>query len=127
MKDGRLVTRSEFGDAPLMPPMLEGKIKDPIAAKGFEYWMAIHSGPDKWLALPPERRSRSPTPIGTPSRMVDDPEFIERSKQLADDFTPIAYPDVDIWMKKLGKADPESMEYLNVMMRKQGAAGGGSQ
>jgi hypothetical protein len=30
-------------------------------------------------------------------------------------------------MKKLGKADPESMEYLNVMMRKQGAAGGGSQ
>jgi hypothetical protein len=52
-KDGRHVARAEFGDAPLMPVMIAGRIKDPIAAKGFDYWMTISSGPEKWLALPP--------------------------------------------------------------------------
>src|SRR5258705_8114448 len=53
IKDGRLLARGEFGDAPLMPAMVADKIKDPIAAKGFEYWSTLHSGPDKWLAPPP--------------------------------------------------------------------------
>ena len=53
LKDGRIVARAEFGDAALMPVLVSGRIKDPIAAKGFDYWMTTHTGPDKWLALPP--------------------------------------------------------------------------
>ena len=127
-RDGQPVARSDFGDAPLIPVLLTGKITDPVAEKGFDYWITINTGPDKWLALPPG----TPDDIAEAYRkayvaMSKDPEFIERSKALSDDFTPIGWSDVDTWMKKLGKADPESMEYLNVMMRKQGAAGGGSQ
>src|SRR5262249_57648426 len=50
-RDGRLIPRPDFGDAPMMPALVEGKITNPVAAKAFDYWMTIHSGPDKWLAL----------------------------------------------------------------------------
>jgi tripartite-type tricarboxylate transporter receptor subunit TctC len=121
MKDGRLSPRPEFAGAPLMPTLLEGKITDPTARKGFDYWLTVHTGPDKWLALPP----------GTPSaianvyreafaRMVSDPEFIERSKKVADDLTPMAYRDVEHWMMKMGSASPEALEFIAMMLRNQG-------
>ena len=107
-RDGQPVARSDFGDAPLIPVLLAGKITDPVAEKGFDYWITINTGPDKWLALPPG----TPDDIAEAYRkayvaMSKDPEFIERSKALSDDFTPIGWSDVDTWMKKLGKADPE--------------------
>jgi tripartite-type tricarboxylate transporter receptor subunit TctC len=120
-RDGRLVPRAEFGDAPMMPMLVEGKVKNPLAGKGFDYWMTIHSGPDKWLALPPH----------TPAAMVDvyrdafpklvnDGEFIERSKKLADDFTPMAYPEVEAWIKKMGSTTPEVLDFIAAMIRGQG-------
>src|SRR5207302_6617638 len=102
-RDGVFNGRQEFGDAPLIPVLMEGKITDPLATQAFDYWLELHSGAEKWLALPPE----------TPGPMVDayrdavraltqDQSFIERSKKIADDFTPVAYGDVGRWMKKLG-------------------------
>jgi tripartite-type tricarboxylate transporter receptor subunit TctC len=118
---GRLTPRPEFNDAPLMPLLLEGRIKDPIAAKSFEYWLTVHSGPDKWLALPPD----TPEAVADLyrdafSRMANDPEFIERSKKIADDFTPIPYSDVEFWMKALGSTRSEVVEFIAAMMRGQG-------
>jgi tripartite-type tricarboxylate transporter receptor subunit TctC len=120
-KDGRLVPRPEFGDAPMMAQMVEGKIKDPLAAEGFEYWLTIHTGPDKWLALPP----RTPEPIAAAYReayraVLADPEFIERSKKLTDDFTAVAYDEVEAWMKKLGATAPEALDFVAAMIRRQG-------
>ena len=57
-KNGRLVPRADFGEAPIMANMLAGRIGDPLAAKAFEYWGDIVSM-DKWLALPP----KSPPPM----------------------------------------------------------------
>jgi tripartite-type tricarboxylate transporter receptor subunit TctC len=118
---GRLSPRPEFNDAPLMPLLLADRIKDPIAAQSFDYWLTVHSGPDKWLALPPD----TPEAIADVyrdafSRMVNDPEFIERSKKVADDFTPISYPDVEFWMKALGSAPLHAIEFIAAMMRGQG-------
>jgi tripartite-type tricarboxylate transporter receptor subunit TctC len=118
---GRLTPRPEFNNAPLMPLLLAGRIKDPIAAKSFDYWLTVHSGPDKWLALPPD----TPETVGNVyrdafSRMTNDPEFIERSKKVADDFTPISYSDVEFWMKALGSTQPEVVEFIAAMMRGQG-------
>ena len=89
LKSGRLVPRLELADAPMLPAMIEGRTKDPIAAKGFEYWMTIHTGPDKWLALPPG----TPEPLVAAyreayRRVLSDPEFIERSRKLTDDSHP---------------------------------------
>ena len=124
IRDGRLIARGEFGDAPLMPTLVAEKIKDPIAAKAFEYWSTLHSGPDKWLALPP----RTPEPIvaayrGGYVRLVNDPEFIERSKRLTDDFTPVSHGDTEAWIKAMGRTSQEALDYISTMVRGQGIAG----
>jgi tripartite-type tricarboxylate transporter receptor subunit TctC len=122
IKDGRLVPRAEFTDAPLIPVLLDGKIKDPVAASGFEYWVTLHAGPEKWVALPPD----TPDAIVAAYRdafqkTVNDPEFVERSKKVADDFTPIGYLDVETWMKTLGRTSNEAIEFMSAMTRRQGA------
>jgi tripartite-type tricarboxylate transporter receptor subunit TctC len=121
VKDGRHLARTEFGDAPLMPLLIAGRIKDPIAAKGFEYWETISSGPEKWLALPPH----APKPLAALyreafARMVTDAEFIERSRKLADDFTPVPYGDVEAWIKAMANTPPEALDFIATMIRGQG-------
>jgi tripartite-type tricarboxylate transporter receptor subunit TctC len=122
LKDGRLISRAEFTDAPLISAMVAGKIKDPIAASAFDYWMAVHAGPEKWLALAPQ------TPEAVLAAYRDafdktaaDPEFIERSRKFADDFTPMAHRDVETWMKTLGGTPDEAIEFISAMTRRQGA------
>jgi hypothetical protein len=122
LKDGRLTTRPEFTDAPLISTLMAGRISDPVAARAFDYWMAVHAGPEKWLALAPQ----TPEPIITAYRdafdkAVLDSEFLARSKKVADDFTPIRYPDVETWMKTLGATPDEAIDYISAMTRRQGA------
>jgi tripartite-type tricarboxylate transporter receptor subunit TctC len=122
LKDGRLISRAEFTDAPLISTMVAGRISDPLAARAFDYWMAVHAGPEKWLALPPQ----TPEPILAAYRdafdkTALDPEFIERSKKVADDFTPMAHPDVETWMKTLAGTPDEAIEFVSAMTRRQGA------
>jgi tripartite-type tricarboxylate transporter receptor subunit TctC len=121
IKDGQLIPRSDFPDAPLLPKMLEGKIKDPIARKSYEYWSSLESK-DKWLALPP----------GTPDdivkvyregfqRMVtEDSEFLARAKVMAEDFTPTSWQDLQSWIKTMADTPTESIEFLAVMLGHQG-------
>jgi hypothetical protein len=101
--------------------MLEGKIKDPIARKSYEYWSSLESK-DKWLALPP----------GTPDdivkvyregfqRMVtEDSEFLARAKVMAEDFTPTSWQDLQSWIKTMADTPTESIEFLAVMLSHQG-------
>jgi tripartite-type tricarboxylate transporter receptor subunit TctC len=120
-KDGGLVPRPEFGNAPMMSALVEGRIKDPLAAEGFDYWMTIHTGPDKWLALPP----RTPEPTVAAYRnayggVLKDTEFIERSRKLTDDFSAVPYNEVEVWMKKLGRTPQEALDFVSAMIRHQG-------
>jgi tripartite-type tricarboxylate transporter receptor subunit TctC len=121
-RESEFIGRAEFGDAPLMPRLIAGGIADPTAGEAFDYWLELHSGAEKWLALPPA----VPAPMVDSYReafrqMVQDPAFIERGKTIADDFTPIAYPDVERWMKKLGRTSDAAIDFITVMMRRQGA------
>jgi len=99
---------------------MEGKIKDPLAAKAFEYWANIALS-DKWLALPPK----------TPKAMVDayraaydkmakDPDFIVRSKVISDDFVAESAPEVETIIRKLGSLPQEAVEYMAAILQKQG-------
>jgi tripartite-type tricarboxylate transporter receptor subunit TctC len=122
LKDGRLTTRSEFTDAPLISTLVAGRIADPIAARAFDYWMAVHAGPEKWLALPPQ----APEPIIAAYRdafdkTILDPEFVERSRKVADDFTPLGYRDVETWMQTLGATPDDAIAFISAMTRRQGA------
>jgi tripartite-type tricarboxylate transporter receptor subunit TctC len=121
MRDGRLMPRPEFSDAPLLPPMLRDKIADPIAEKAFDYWMAVHSGPEKWLALPPQ----TPDSVAAVyreafARTVVDADFIERGKKLADDISPIFHRDVHQWMNQLGGTSNEALGFIATMLGNQG-------
>jgi hypothetical protein len=121
-RDGEFNGRAEFGDAPLIPVLMAGKIADPTAAAAFDYWLELHSGDEKWLALPPD----SPAPMVETYRdafrgLTQDQAFIERSRKIADDFTPITPADVERWMKKLGATSDAAIDFISTMMRRQGA------
>jgi hypothetical protein len=120
IKDGQKIPRSDFPDAPMLPLMLEGKIKDPIAQKSYDYWESLESK-DKWLALPP----------GTPAdivqayrdafvKMAADPDFVTRAKAMAEDFTPTSWQDLQSWIRTMADTPDESIKFLSVMLHHQG-------
>jgi tripartite-type tricarboxylate transporter receptor subunit TctC len=119
-KGGKFEMRPDFGGAPLMTAMLEGRIKDKVAAQAFRYW-ALLTTADKWLALPPG----TPEPIVATyraafARMVEDPEFLARGKAMAEDLEPQNYADVERIMRGLGETPPAATTYIVDMLRRQG-------
>jgi tripartite-type tricarboxylate transporter receptor subunit TctC len=119
-KNGRLVPRADFGDAPILASMLEGKIDDPLASKAFEYWGSIVAM-DKWLALPP----KSPAPLleayrDAYARMVRDPQFVDRGKLISDEFEPLMHEDIEALIRTLGRMPPQAIDYISDLLRKQG-------
>jgi tripartite-type tricarboxylate transporter receptor subunit TctC len=120
IRNGELLPRSDFPDAPMLKKMLDGKIADPVARKSFEYWASLESK-DKWLALPP----------GTPAEIVnvyreaflkvlEDPEFAARAKVMSDDFTPTYWQDLQSWIQTMADTPDESIKFIAVMLRHQG-------
>jgi tripartite-type tricarboxylate transporter receptor subunit TctC len=121
LKDGEFRPRPDFGDAPVLPKLLEGKITQPLAKKSFDYWMTVHSGPEKWLALPPG----TPEPIAAAyreafRRMAEDPEFLDRARKMADDFTLMAHGDAARWMQALADSSSDALGFIAGMLRRQG-------
>ena len=120
LQNGAVVPRPDFGDAPILANLLKDKIADPQARAAFDYWTNIASM-DKWLALPP----RSPPGMlivyrETYSRMIRNPEFIERGKKTSDDFVPLLHDEVEPLIRALGITQPGALAFLNGMFKKQG-------
>ena len=118
LQQGSFVKRPEFGDAPIIAKDMIGKIKDPVAQKGFEYWAALNMM-DKWLALPP----------GTPQAVVDvyrkafeamakDPDYLQRGS----DYAPVSHKEIEGLVKTLSGTPDESIAYITTMLRGQGLA-----
>jgi tripartite-type tricarboxylate transporter receptor subunit TctC len=119
-KNGTPIPRPDFGDAPTLAKLVEGKINDALAREAFAYWGDIASM-DKWLALPP----KSPKGIvdvyrAAYGRMVQDPEFLERGKKTSDDFEPMLSGEVEPLINALGRVTPAAFDYLSTMLKKQG-------
>jgi tripartite-type tricarboxylate transporter receptor subunit TctC len=119
LKNGAITSRPDFGAAPILAKMLDGKINDPLAMQAFEYWSSI-AVTDKWLALPP----KSPKTMleiyrHAFGKMIQDPEFIGRSKKISDDFVPMSSGDVENLIKKLASLSPQAIDYMTVILRKQ--------
>src|SRR5262245_12896474 len=123
VQNGKTVPRPEFPEVPLLAEELAGKLDDPVARKAFNYWGAVLMV-DKFLALPP----------GTPRPMVEayrkafreimaDPEFTERGRRMSEVFAPMAETDVIELVKDVVGTPPEAVDYLNVLLRKQGISG----
>jgi len=120
LKNGVNVGRPEFGDAPLITTLMEGKLKTPLEKQAFNYWSAINAL-DKWVALP----AGTPPAIITAYRETykkafTDPEFIAMGKKISDDFEPMTWDDITQLIKDLGETSPEAITFTNGMLRKQG-------
>jgi tripartite-type tricarboxylate transporter receptor subunit TctC len=119
-KDGKLVGRVDFGDAPVFSTWIEGKITDPAARKGFDYWSNL-AVTDKWLALPP----KSPKEILDMYRtaymkVINDEDFIERAKKISDDIIAILPKDVQPLIENLAQVPPEAIQHNAEMLQRQG-------
>ena len=120
MENGKIVGRVDYGSAPLFTEQMKGKIKDPIAQKSFDYWMAMNIA-DKWLALAPN----TPDDILETYRqafikMAADPEFLKAGERISDGFFPMTYKDVEDYIRTLANTPKEAIEYTSALMRKQG-------
>lgn len=120
VKNGVVVGRAEFGNAPIIHNLMEGKLKTPVEKQAFNYWAAI-TALDKWVALPP----------GTPQPIVDayretfkhaftDPDFVAMGKKISEDFEAMAWDDITQLIKNLGDTSPEALAFSSDMMQKQG-------
>ena len=120
LENGKLGPRPDFGNAPVFPLEMEGKIQDPIAKKAFDYWLSINSM-DKWLAV----IGGTPAPIVETYRVAFDqtavdPDFTSLGKKISEDFTPMNYRDVEILVKTLAATPQEAIGHATSLMRKQG-------
>jgi hypothetical protein len=120
LKNGEIIARPDFGDAPILSKLLEGKINGSLPTQAFEYWSSI-AVTDKWLALPP----KSPKAIvevyrDAYSKVVQDPDFLERARKISDDFVPMLTRDVEMLIKRLAGLPPPAIDYMTEILRKQG-------
>jgi putative tricarboxylic transport membrane protein len=120
LEGGKYIPRPDFGDVPVFPNQLAGKINDPEAAQAFAYWASIMAT-DKWLGLAPKTSNA----ILQVYRKVfaaaaKNPEFLEQGKKISEDFTPMPGPDVELLIKTLANTSPEALEYTTKIMEKQG-------
>jgi hypothetical protein len=120
LHDGRIVGRAEFGNAPLIPDMLQGRIREPIAEKAFRLWTALNTG-DKWMALAPG------TPDGVLAayqnafeQVAAEPDFLAQGEKISDGFAPMSARDVEIVVGTLAETPTEAVDYTKALMRKQG-------
>jgi tripartite-type tricarboxylate transporter receptor subunit TctC len=120
LQNGRIVGRPEFGDAPLFPDMIKGRITAPVAQNAFRLWTALNTG-DKWLALAP----RTPDAMLAAYRdafdkVGADPEFLSLGEKISDGFAPMSAQDVETVVETLADIPNEAVEYTKTLMRKQG-------
>lgn len=120
LRGGQLVGRPDFGDAPVFAKLMEGKIKEPLAAQAFDYWSAI-AVTDKWMALPPKTpKTMVDIHRAAYAKLMDDADFLEKGKKLSEGFIPMNAPDVEALVRKLAALPLEATEYMTVILRKQG-------
>jgi tripartite-type tricarboxylate transporter receptor subunit TctC len=120
IENGKMIGRADFGGAPLFTDRVKDKIKDPLAEKSFEYWIAMNTA-DKWLALAPD----TPQEILNVYRqaftkMAADREFLENGEKISDGFLPVSHTDVESYISTLANTTDEAVNYTSTLMRKQG-------
>jgi hypothetical protein len=99
---------------------MEGKIKDPIAQKSFDYWLAMNTA-DKWLALHPDTPDNIVNIYRAAfDKMAADPEFLAEGERISDGFFPVGHTEVERYIKTLADTPDEAISFTNKLMQQQG-------
>lgn len=119
--DGKLRRRTDFADTPVMAELIGGKLTDQGARDAFSYWEAICLM-DPWVALPPD----TPAPVvatyrETFSKMMADPDFLEKAKRISEDIGPMTHVDIEGLVKTAAeRLTPGAEVFIRAMHTKQG-------
>jgi tripartite-type tricarboxylate transporter receptor subunit TctC len=120
IKDGKSIGRADFSNAPLLTERMEGKIKDPVAQKSFDYWLAMNTA-DKWLALHPETPDRLVNIYRAAfDKMAVDKGFLDEGERISDGFFPVGHNEVERYIKTLADTPDEAVNFTTQLMQKQG-------
>lgn len=118
--DGSFTPRADFGDAPLMTRLVGDKVRESTAARAFAYW-ANMTAIDKWVALPPGTAATIREMYREAfKKILQDPDFMEQSKKISDDFMPMSAEDVEALVFRLWETPDESIKYISAMLNRQG-------
>lgn len=117
---GKTIPLAEFGEAPVMSELLQGKINSPVAQKAFDYWRSLNSL-DKWIGLMPD----TPPEIVKVYRdafqvATNDAEYQEFRQKVSEDATPVSHEDIEQLVSTAAATPPEAIEYIKIILRKQG-------
>lgn len=120
VQNGLRVKRPALGDAPIFSDLVRDKIQDPLARRAFNYWEQL-SQVGMWVALPPE----------TPDSIVDvyikafeatnnDPAFQNDYAKIDPDSIVARKADIERQLAELAKVSPETMQFLEDELKRQG-------
>jgi tripartite-type tricarboxylate transporter receptor subunit TctC len=116
----KVLPRPDFGSSPVFDTLMAGKLSDALAEKAFDYWLAINAV-DKYVALAPGTSDEThKVYVAAFEKASHDPDFIAQGKTFSDQFVPVAGKDIDRRIKVLANTPPEAIDYIKVLLRKQG-------
>jgi tripartite-type tricarboxylate transporter receptor subunit TctC len=120
LENGKFLPRSEFAAVPVFANQVEGKVSDPIQKQGYRYWLSLVLL-EKFLVLPPKTPKALVAAYRTAFvRMADDAEFRERGRKISQDLDIQSGEDLEKIIKILDETSPQALEYINLLMKKQG-------
>jgi len=120
MRNGQPVAREDLQGAPIFATLVEGKIKDPLAQKAFDYWNNLRQI-GSWVALPP----KTPDPIVSTyveafNQMSKNKAYLEEIDKL-DPGAPMATNmDLEHLMDQLSRVSPQVIDYVQAEQLRQG-------
>jgi hypothetical protein len=120
VKDGKRVPRPIFGDAPVISDLVKGKIEDPLAQRAFDYWENV-SQVGMWLALP----SGTPQPIVATYLKAyeatrEDSDYQSEFFKIDPDSPLASRADLEKLVRELAKVSPETLDYIQAELKRQG-------
>ena len=120
LKDGKLTPRATLGNAPVISDLVKGKIKDLQAQELFVYGETV-SQVGMWLALPPRTPENIVASYGRAfDATLKDPKYQDEFTIIDPDSPVARKADLEDLMGKLAKVSPETLEYLQAELNRQG-------
>jgi tripartite-type tricarboxylate transporter receptor subunit TctC len=119
VKDGKRVSRTSFGDAPLVSDIVKAKITDPRAQKAFDYTENV-SQVGIWLALPPAAADKIvATYIKAFNATLADPQYRADFAKIDPDSPVASKADIEALVGKLATVSPETLEYVQGEVKRE--------
>jgi tripartite-type tricarboxylate transporter receptor subunit TctC len=120
VKDGKQVPRSVLGKAPIISDLINGRIKDPLAQKAFEYGEQV-SQIGMWLALPPRTPERIVAAyVDAFMATLNDAQYQAEFARIDPDSPVASKAELEKLVGGLAKVSPETLEFIQAELKRQG-------